>query len=63
MSELKDLVSTLGFPIFVAVWMMVRDAKMLDSLTRTLSELTNAVKGMKEALSSMEARLERAERG
>lgn len=36
-------VSVLGFPIFVAVWLMYRDWKVITGLLKTLNELTHAL--------------------
>jgi len=38
-----DLIARLGFPIFVAVWMLWRDQKRMDHLVSTLWELKKAI--------------------
>lgn len=38
-----DLIARLGFPIFVAVWMLWRDQQRIQQLTSTLWELKKAI--------------------
>jgi hypothetical protein len=40
---IKDFISTLGFPIFVAVWMLWRDSKRMEKLTEVIKELKLAI--------------------
>ena len=36
-------ISVLGFPIFVAIWLMYRDWKVITGLLKTLTELNHAL--------------------
>jgi hypothetical protein len=38
---IKDLIQSLGFPIFVAVWFMWRDGKRMEKLTQAINDLQN----------------------
>lgn len=54
MNEVIDTINQVGFPIFVAVWMLFKDQKEKE-LTRTaLSELTLAVSMLKSAIHEKE---------
>ncbi len=41
-----QLVSQVGFPIFVAVWLLVRSDKRTKELTTAVRELTTLVRGL-----------------
>lgn len=43
MSEIEQFISTLGFPIFVAVWMLYKSSKDNEKMTETINELRNAI--------------------
>ena len=45
-----ELISTLGFPIFVAVWFMMRTEKIIALNTIALKDLTIIVKLLGEKL-------------
>lgn len=54
MNEIVTLIQTVGFPGFVAVWMLVKDQKEKE-LTRTaLTELTIAVSQLKSVIHGKE---------
>lgn len=40
---IQQLISTVGFPIFVAVWMLYKSSKDSEALKDTVSELKNAI--------------------
>lgn len=40
---IQSLISTVGFPIFVAVWMLYKSSKDSEALKDTVSELKNAI--------------------
>lgn len=42
-----EFISRVGFPIFVAVWMLVRTEKVLRSLTEAVVALTATVQAKK----------------
>lgn len=39
----QNLISSVGFPIFVAVWMLYKSSKDSEALKDTVSELKNAI--------------------
>lgn len=43
MEEIYNTVANLGFPIAVCLYLLVRIEGKLDSLTKSINELTNAV--------------------
>ena len=43
MSAISQLISTVGFPIFVAVWMLYKNSKDNENMTETINELKNAI--------------------
>lgn len=43
MSTMQGLISSVGFPIFVAVWMLYKSSKDSEALKDTVSELKNAI--------------------
>lgn len=43
MSEIEQFISTLGFPIFVAVWMLYKSSRDNEKMTETINELKNAI--------------------
>lgn len=42
----QNLISSVGFPIFVAVWMLYKSSKDSEALKDTVSELKNAITGL-----------------
>ena len=46
--EIGEIISTYGFPIFVALWFMFRLEKKLDGLTNAIIELREAIDGKKK---------------
>lgn len=43
MSEIEQFISTLGFPIFVAVWMLYKSSRDNEKMMETINELRNAI--------------------
>ena len=43
MNEVYQFISNLGFPIFVAVWMLYKSSKDNENMTETINELKNAI--------------------
>ena len=41
MSEIAQIISQLGFPIFVAVWMLYKTSKDSEALKDTIADLKN----------------------
>ena len=43
MNDIANFISNLGFPIFVAVWMLYKSSKDNEKMTETINELKNAI--------------------
>ena len=43
MNDISQFISNLGFPIFVAVWMLYKSSKDNEKMTETINELKNAI--------------------
>jgi len=41
--DVQALISQLGFPAFVAIWMLVKTSKDTESMRNAINELTNAI--------------------
>lgn len=48
MTEIISIVKDVGFPIFVAVWFIVKDSKEKQKTREVLQELSNMIKIMSE---------------
>ena len=44
MEEILKLIANLGFPIAVAVWLLVRIEQRMDALTSAICELRETIK-------------------
>lgn len=42
-SEIGTFISTVGFPIFVAVWMLYKTSKDSESMKEAINNLTNVI--------------------
>ena len=43
MNDIANFISNLGFPIFVAVWMLYKSSKDNERMMVTINELKNAI--------------------
>ena len=43
MQDLTTIVSQLGFPIFVAIWMLYKTSKDSEEMRRSINDLKNAI--------------------
>lgn len=43
MNDIANFISNLGFPIFIAVWMLYKSSKDNEKMTETINELKNAI--------------------
>lgn len=43
MNEFAQFISQVGFPIFVAVWMLYKSSKDNEKMNETINELKNAI--------------------
>lgn len=46
MNDVANFISTIGFPVFVAVWMLYKGSKDSESLKETVNELKVAITEM-----------------
>jgi len=44
MEEITNLITTVGFPIAIAVYLLVRNEAKLDILTKAITELTTVIR-------------------
>lgn len=50
MAELTEFIKTLGFPIFVSVWLLIRDAKEKETTRAILIQLKEAIDELKNRI-------------
>ena len=43
MNDISTFIANLGFPIFVAVWMLYKSSKDNERITETINDLKNAI--------------------
>ena len=43
MNAMQSIISTVGFPIFVAVWMLYKSSKDSEKMSETIDDLKNAI--------------------
>lgn len=43
MNELAQFISNIGFPVFVAVWMLYKSSADNEKMMNTINELKNAI--------------------
>lgn len=43
MNAVQTIISTVGFPIFVAVWMLYKSSKDSEKMSETIDDLKNAI--------------------
>ena len=43
MADLSTIISQLGFPIFVAVWMLYKTSKDSEEMRKSINDLKNAI--------------------
>ena len=43
MNELSQFISSIGFPVFVAVWMLYKSSEDNEKMMDTINELKNAI--------------------
>lgn len=43
MTDISQFIANLGFPVFVAVWMLYKSSKDNENMTETINELKNAI--------------------
>ena len=43
MNEVSQFITSLGFPIFVAVWMLYKSSKDSEKMNESINDLKNAI--------------------
>lgn len=43
MNDITTIIANLGFPIFVAIWMLYKSSKDNERMTETINDLKNAI--------------------
>lgn len=43
MNEISQFITNIGFPIFVAVWMLYKTSKDSEKMNESINELKNAI--------------------
>ena len=46
MNAVQTIISTVGFPIFVAVWMLYKSSNDSEKMSETIDDLKNAITEM-----------------
>lgn len=54
MNSVQTIISTVGFPIFVAVWMLYKTSKDTEKMSETINELRNAITELSAILTKTE---------
>lgn len=54
MNGIQTIISTVGFPIFVAVWMLYKSSKDSEKMSETINELRNAITELSAILTKTE---------
>lgn len=54
MNGVQTVISTVGFPIFVAVWMLYKSSKDSEKMSETINELRNAITELSAILTKTE---------
>lgn len=54
MNGVQTIISTVGFPIFVAVWMLYKSSKDSEKMSETINDLRNAITELSAILTKTE---------
>ena len=54
MNGVQTIISTVGFPIFVAVWMLYKSSKDSEKMSETIDDLRNAIAELSAILTRTE---------
>lgn len=54
MNGVQTIISTVGFPIFVAVWMLYKSSKDSEKMSETIDDLRNAITELTAILTKKE---------
>ena len=54
MNGVQTIISTVGFPIFVAVWMLYKSSKDSEKMSETIDDLRNAITELTTILTETE---------
>lgn len=56
MNGVQTIISTVGFPIFVAVWMLYKSSKDSEKMSETIDDLRNAITELSAFLTKTEVK-------
>lgn len=56
-TEISNLIGSLGFPIFVAVWMLVTQQKESDAHREEVNKLTEALNELKTVITVLSEKI------
>ncbi|MNM27070.1 YvrJ protein family protein [compost metagenome] len=62
-SAIQSLISTVGFPIFVSIWMLYKGSKDSETLAKNQSEMTNAINILRVSVESLTSLLGKDSKG
>ena len=54
MNAVQTIISTVGFPIFVAVWMLYKSSNDSEKMSETIDDLRNAITELTAILTKTE---------
>lgn len=54
MNAVQTIISTVGFPIFVAVWMLYKSSRDSEKMSKTIDDLRNAITELTAILTKTE---------
>ena len=54
MNAVQTIISTVGFPIFVAVWMLYKSSNDSEKMSETIDDLRNAITELTAILTKSE---------
>ena len=54
MNAVQTIISTVGFPIFVAVWMLYKSSQDSEKMSETIDDLRNAITELTAILTKSE---------
>lgn len=58
MNAVQTIISTVGFPIFVAVWMLYKSSRDSEKMSKTIDDLRNAITELTAILTKTEDKKE-----
>lgn len=59
MAEITTFISTLGFPVFMAVWLLIKDSRADTERKEQIKELKTAIDNNTKSIEKLEALITR----